>query len=286
MKKLDNAQVKSFLGVNLGCLMFAVGVVVFRNPNNFASGGMAGISLLLSSFFAGIPVGAIMMVLNLIVLVLGYLVLGKESGSRSVYGTFALAGFIWLVEILIPLQEPLTNQPFLELIYSVLIPGFGMALVFHFGATTGGTDIIAQILSKHFKWKVTTSLLFTDFLIALGAGLLFGVEAMLYSVMGVCLRTFAMDAVMESLKIHKVVVVISDKSAEIQEFIVKELHRGATVHKAQGSYTLQEKEVITTVLTRRQALALQQFVKACDQAAFITISNSTEIIGQGFGKFD
>lgn len=266
--------------------MFAFGVVVFRNPNNFASGGMAGISLLISSFFMEAPVGAIMMVLNIFALLLGYLFLGKKSGSRSVYGTFALAGFIWLLEVLIPLEGPITNQPFLELVYSVLIPGFGTALVFHFGATTGGTDIIAQVLSKYLKWKVSISLLVTDFLIALGAGLLFGVEAMLYSVLGVCLRTFAMDAVMESLKIHKVVVVISDKSAEIQEFISKELNRGATVHKARGAYTAHEKEVITTVLTRRQALRLQLFIKTHDPAAFITVSNSTEIIGLGFGKFE
>ena len=286
MRKITMAQIKSFMGINIGCLMFAVGIVIFRNPNNFASGGTAGISLLLSAFFANLPVGAIMMGLNFVVLVLGYIFLGKESGLRSVYGTFAVSGFIWLLELLIPLQGPLTDQPFLELIYSVLIPGFGVALVFHYGATTGGTDIIAQILSKYLKLKISTSLLAVDILIALGAGLLFSVEAMLYSVMGVFLRIFAMDGVMEALKIRKIVVVISEKSSEIQAFIAQKLHRGATVHKAVGVYTHQDKNVITTVLTRRQAYELQQFIKTLDPTAFITVSNSTEIIGQGFGKFD
>ncbi|MCL2840071.1 MAG: YitT family protein [Defluviitaleaceae bacterium] len=286
---MNTSKVKSFLGINLGCLMFAIGVVIFRNPNNFATGGMAGISLLFSSFFANIPVGAIMMILNVLVLGLGYLFLGKESGSRSVYGTFALSGLIWIVEILIPLDAPLTNQPFLELIYAVLIPGFGMALVFHFGATTGGTDIVAQIISKYTRLKISTSLLLVDFLIALGAGLLFSMEAMLYSVLGVFLRTFAMDAVMEALRIRKIVVVITEKeeiSEKIQGFIKENLHRGATVHKAVGVYTHHDKNVITTVLTRRQAYELQQFIKEHDTGAFITVSNSTEIIGQGFGKFD
>jgi len=286
LKKPTKSQITKFLGVNLGCFLFAFGVVVFRNPNNFASGGMSGLSLLISSFFPWVHVGAIMMALNTFVLVLGYVFLGKKGGSSSVYGTFALSGAIWLLEILIPLDGPVTNSQFMELIYSVFIPGFGMAIVFHCGATTGGTDIVAQILSKYFKIKISTALLVTDILIALGAGLLFGVEAMLYSVLGVFLRTFLMDSVMESLKIHKVVVVVSEKSKVIQNFITSEMHRGATIHKAHGAYTMREMDIITTVVTRRQAIKLQQFIKKEDPLAFITISNSTEIIGQGFERFD
>ncbi|MCL1788287.1 MAG: YitT family protein [Defluviitaleaceae bacterium] len=286
MKKPTKTQIFNFLGVNLGCFLFAFGVVVFRNPNDFASGGMSGLSLLLSAFFPWAPVGAIMMVLNVFVLGLGYLFLGKKSTVGSVYGTFALSGFIWLLEIFIPLSGPITDARFMELIYSVFIPGFGMALVFHCGATTGGTDIVAQILSKYFKWKVSVSLLVTDFLIALGAGLIFSVEAMLYSVLGVFLRTFLMDAVMENLKTRKIIVVISDKSAEIQQFITVSLNRGATISRAHGAYSMQEKDVITTVLNRRQAIKLQQFIKSVDPLAFITISNSTEIIGQGFDGFE
>ena len=285
MLKLTKKGFARFMGINLGCLMAAFGIVVFRNPNDFASGGTAGISLLAGSFLP-IPIGAIMMVLNIVVLLLGLVFLGKEKTANSLYGTLAISGFIWLIEVLIPLDAPLTNQPFLELIYSVLIPGFGVALIFHYGATTGGTDIVAQIISKYTKMKVTTALLITDFIIALCAGLLFSVAAMLYSVLGVFLRIFAMDSVMESLKIHKIVVVISDKSAQIQHFIANEINRGATVHKAYGVYTNQEKEVITTILTRRQALELQAFIKKIDPAAFLTVSNSTEIIGMGFGKFD
>ena len=286
MKILKNkTQWLHFLGVNLGCFLFAFGVVVFRNPNNFAAGGMSGLSLLLTSFFPGAHVGAIMMVLNMVVLLFGYIFLGKKSGHGSLYGTFALAGAIWILEILIPLDGPLTNSQFMELIYSVFIPGFGMAIVFHCGVTSGGTDIVAQILSKYFKWKISASLMITDILIALGAGLLFGLEAMLYSVLGVFLRTFLMDLVMENLKTRKIVVVISDKSAEIQSFITAEIHRGATVHQAHGAYSRRDISVVTTVVSRRQAIRLQQFIKTIDPAAFITISNSTEIIGQGFDRF-
>lgn len=279
-------QLLNFAGVNAGLLMVAFGIVFFRNPNKFASGGVSGFSLLMTYYFPQLPVGGIMLALNAVILGLGYIILGRDRGVSSVYGTFALSGVMWLLEIVFPLNHPLTDQKFLELVYSVFIPGFGSALVFHFGATTGGTDIIAQILSKFFKWKISTSLLATDFLIALGAGLLFGVEACMYSVLGVCFRSFLLDAVMESLRIYKVVVIISEKSMDIQHFICHDLKRSATVHTARGAYTVQEKEVITTVLSRRQALRLQQFIKTEDPAAFITVSNSTEIIGKGFGKFE
>jgi uncharacterized membrane-anchored protein YitT (DUF2179 family) len=275
-----------FIIINAGLLMVAAGIVLFRNPNKFASGGVSGFSLLLTYYFPNLPVGVIMLAINALILGAGYLVLGKDKSVNSVYGTFALSGMIWLIEVLFPLSRPLTDQKFLELIYSVFIPGFGSALVFHYGATTGGTDVIAQILSKVFKWKITTSLLVTDFVIALAAGLLFGPEACMFSVLAVCLRSFLMDSVLESLRIFKIVVVISEKSAEIQHFICRDLKRGATVHFARGAYTVQEKEVITTVLNRRQAQRLQQFIKGVDPGAFITVSNTTEIIGLGFGKFE
>ena len=284
--KLSKQQIIKFFGVNLGCFLFAFGVVVFRNPNNFASGGMSGLSLLIGTFFPWAHIGAIMMVLNIFVLALGYVFLGKKAGTSSVYGTFALSGAIWLLEVLIPIDAPITNSQFMELIYSVFIPGFGMALVFHFGATTGGTDIVAQILSKYFKIKISISLLVTDLLIAMGAWVLFSIEAMLYSVLGVFLRIFLMDIVMESLKIHKVIVVVSEKSDIIKTYITAEMHRGATIHKAKGAYTMRDLDVITTVVTRRQAVKLQQFIKKEDPLAFVTISNSTEIIGQGFGGFE
>jgi uncharacterized membrane-anchored protein YitT (DUF2179 family) len=286
LRNIDRKKILNFIGVNAGIFLVAFGIVVFRNPNKFASGGVTGFALLLTAFFPNLPVGGISLVLNAIILFAGYLILGKDKSISSVYGTFALSGMIWLLEILIPLTQPLTDQKFLELIYSVFIPGFGTALVFYFGATTGGTDIIAQILSKLFKWKIGTSLLAADFLIALGAGFLFGIEAGLFSVLGVCLRSFLLDSVLESLHIYKIVVIISDKSNDIQHYICHDLKRSATVHMARGAYTSNEKEVITTVVGRRQALKLQQFIKITDPAAFITVTNSTEIIGLNFGKFE
>jgi uncharacterized membrane-anchored protein YitT (DUF2179 family) len=266
--------------------MVAFGIHAFRNPNKFASGGISGLSLLLSHYFPFLPIGSLMFALNLFILGLGWALLGKQSGAKSIYGTFALSGMIWLLELIMPLQKTITTAKFMELIYSVFIPGFGGALVFHTGASTGGTDIVAQILKKFFHIRISYGLLMVDFIIALGAGVLFGVEACMYSILGVCLKSFLLDSVLESLRIYKIMVIISDKSKTIYNYIINEIHRGATVHMAQGAFTTSQREVITTVLSRRQALKLQQFIKKEDPAAFITISNSTEIIGKGFEGFE
>ncbi|MDR3239196.1 MAG: YitT family protein [Clostridiales bacterium] len=283
-RKQDSA--KEFLWINMGIFLVALGIHVFRNPNKFASGGVSGLSLLLSYYVPAWPIGSIMLILNLAILGLGYILLGKESGGKSLYGTFALSGMIWLLEVILPCTAPLTNAKFLELIYSVFIPGVGGALVFHNGGSTGGTDIVAQILQKFVHIRLGYALMVTDFIIALGAGLLFGVEACLFSILGVCLKSFLLEAVLENLRIYKIMVIISEKSKIIYRYICDDLRRGATIHMARGAYTVGDKEVITTVLSRRQALQLRQFIKKEDPAAFITVSNSTEIIGNGFRGFE
>jgi uncharacterized membrane-anchored protein YitT (DUF2179 family) len=277
---------KEFIMLNVGILMTAFGIHAFRNPNKFASGGISGLALVLSVYFPNLTIGTLMLTMNLIILAFGWFFLGKESGVKSMYGIFVLSGLIWLLEFVMPLDSPLTNEKFMEFVYSVFIPGFGAALVFHAGASTGGTDIVAQVLKKVFKIRISYGLLIVDMMIAISAGFKFGVQASMYSIMGVCLRTFLLNSVLESLRIYKIMVIISDKSKSIYNYIINEIERGATIHSAQGAYTVEQRQVITTVLNRKQALALQEFIKKEDPEAFITISNSTEIIGKGFEGFE
>ncbi len=289
ISNVDKSFVKNardFLMINFGVFLVAIGVHAFKNPNRFALGGVSGLSIVLSYYFENLPIGTLILVLNVILLLLAFILLGKEAALKSAYGTFALSGMILLFEFVIPIPTPLTNQKFLELLYGVFLPGIGIGIVFNYGATTGGTDIVAKILNKYLKTKVSLSLLITDFTIALCAGLLFGTEILLFSVLGVCLKIFVLDLFMESLQVYKIVVIISDKSDEIKSFICNVLERGATVHTASGAFTVEKKEVITTVLGRRQAKRLQLFIKNIDPKAFLTISNSSRIIGEGFNRFE
>ena len=277
---------REFLYINIGLILVALDIHIFKTPNHFALGGTSGIAIVLRHFFNNISVGTVMFVLNLIFLSLGYFILGKKFTLNSIYGSFSVSFLVWVFDFFWPIKSPLTNQKLLELIYSVFLPGVGNALVFSCNSTTGGTDILGKIINKLFKIKLSIVMLMLDFCIAFGTGLIFGVEACLFSVLGVFLKSFILDSVMESIHVYKIIVIISNQNEDIKKFICNELHRGATIHTAHGAFTEHNYNVITTILSRRQAIQLQNYIKKIDPMAFISVTNSSRIIGNGFERFD
>lgn len=279
-------RITDFMLINFGLLLVSIGICLFKIPNHFATGGVSGLAIIASSLFHKIDVGPMMMIINIILLIIGYFFLGSDFGSKTVYSSFALSGLVWIIQKLIPLSHPLTDDMLLELIYSILFPAVGSAIVFNCNASTGGTDIVAKILSKYTKLNIGKTLMLTDFVIAIGAGAVFGIKIGLYSALGLILKAFMIDFVIEGLNISKQMVIISSKDLEIREFIVKELHRGATIYKAEGAFTHKQENVISTIVSRRQAIKLRTYIRSIDSSAFITISNTSETIGKGFRNID
>lgn len=279
-------RITDFMLINFGLLLVSIGICLFKIPNHFATGGVSGLAIIASSLFPKIDVGPMMLIINIVLLIIGYFFLGSDFGSKTVYSSFALSGLVWILQKLIPLSRPLTDDMLLELIYSILFPAVGSAIVFNCNASTGGTDIVAKILSKFTNLNIGKTLMLTDFLIAVGAGAVFGIKIGLYSALGLILKAFMIDFVIEGLNISKQMVIISSKDLEIREFIVKELHRGATIYKAEGAFTHKQENVISTIVSRRQAIKLRTYIRSIDSSAFITISNTSETIGKGFRSID
>ena len=279
-------RITDFVLINLGLLLVGIGICLFKIPNHFATGGVSGLAIISTSFFPKIDVGPMMLIINIALIMVGYFFLGSDFGSKTVYSSFALSGIVWLIQKIFPLNQPLTDDMLLELVYSIIFPAVGSAIVFNCNASTGGTDIVAKILSKYTKLNIGKTLLITDFLIALGAGAVFGVKIGLYSVLGLIIKAFMIDFVIEGLNISKQMIIISSKHQEIRDYIVNQLQRGATIYKAEGAYTQVQETVISTIVSRRQALKLRSFIKSIDSQAFITISNTSETIGKGFRSID
>lgn len=279
-------RITDFILINFGLLLVSIGICLFKIPNHFATGGVSGLAIIFSSIFANIDVGPMMMLINIILIIIGYFFLGPDFGSKTVYSSFALSGIVWLIQKIIPLNHPLTDDMLLELVYSIILPAVGSAIVFNCNASTGGTDIVAKILSKYTKLNIGKTLLLTDFMIAVGAGAVFGIKIGLYSALGLIMKAFMIDSVIEGLNISKQMVIISTKDREILDYIVNELHRGATVYKAEGAFTHQAENVISTVVNRRQAIRLRAYIRSIDPYCFITISNTSETIGKGFRSID
>ncbi len=273
---------RSFALMNLGLLIVALGVHFFKAPNHFAIGGTTGVSIILSALFPGFNVGQLMLIINAALIVVGFIFLGKGFAAGTVYSSLMLAALIWLLEAIVPVSQPLTDDKLLELCFAVILPALGSGIVFNTGASTGGTDIVAMILSKHTSLEIGKALLLSDFIITIVAGLVFGVATGLYCVLGLIVKSLLLDNVIESINVRKLVTIVSKESKAIEAFITQKLHRGATISKACGAYTGEDKEVITTVLGRRQTVALRNYIRSIDHDAFLTIVNSSETVGKGF----
>ena len=264
-----------FIILNLGLIFTAVGIAIFKTPNHFAFGGTSGLSIILSTLFPKWNVGAFMWIVNAALVVLGFFFLGIRSMGWTVYSSFALSFYVSACEAIYPLSSPLTHDVFLELCFAVILPAVGAAMVFNVGASTGGTDIVAMILHKYTSLEIGRALLVSDLGIVL-------IAAYLYCILGMILKCTVVDSAIESLNLRKVCTIISKYPEQVEEFIINDLHRSATEQKAFGIYTKKEQKVMMTVLTRSETNRLRIHLRQIDPHAFITIVNSSEIIGKGF----
>lgn len=273
---------KEFLLINLGLVLVAAGIHFFKVPNHFATGGVSGLAIVIGHFFPKISIGPLMLIINILLLIIGYALIGRNFGSKTVYSSIVLSSMVWLLDKIYPLTKPFTNDTMLELVLAILLPAIGSAIAFNLNASTGGTDIVAKVLNKLTALDIGKALLVGDFVITVLAGFVYGIRIGMYSLLGLILKGFVIDSVIEGLNLRKQLVIISEKSELIQEFIIDKLHRGATIHIAYGAFTNREERVITTVANRGQAIALRNYIREVDPKAFITITNTSEIIGKGF----
>ena len=274
--------IKDYVLLTLGTVLVALSVYFFKFPNHFSTGGVSGLSIILGSVFPDITPGAYVFIINQLLLVAGVMVFGKSFGVRTAYVSLLLSGITWGLEYILPLSAPMTNEPLMELIFSVALHAIGSAILFNRQASSGGTDIVAMILRKFTSLNIGNALLCVDISITILSGLVFGIETGLFSVLGLAMKSVFVDMVLENINVHKVFQIITSKPDEITGYITDELKRGATRIDGEGAYTHEDKTIILTVVNRMQAVRLRQYAKRVDAQCFILITNTTEIIGNGF----
>ncbi len=274
-------KLKNFVIINFGIILLTLGVYFFKIPNGFSTGGVSGIGTLLGKITA-LSSGTWIFIINQSFLLLGFFLLGRGTGLKTVYCSIMFSALTWLLEIIVPLSAPISSQPFLELVYAILLTSIGSALVFYCGASSGGTDIVALILKKYTQMDVGKALLCSDFVIASSSFFVFGVEAGLFSLIGLFAKAILVDGVIDNLYASKYFVVITTEPEKVNDFIMKTLHHGATMHEAKGVFTDTDKYMIHTVCKRIEAIHLRAKIKEIDPHSFIIITTSSEIIGRGF----
>ncbi len=273
--------VKQFLVMTLGTVLLTVGVYFFKIPNGFSTGGVSGIGTILGKVTAISPAKWIS-IINIALLIFGFIFLGRETGAKTIYCSVLFSALTWLLEIVKPMYSPLTDETFLELIYAMLLTSIGAAMIFNSGASSGGTDIVALLLKKYARIDVGKALLAVDFLIAGSSFFVFGMKIGLFSMLGLFIKAFLVDSVIESLNSCKYFIVITDRSDEISKYIISKIHHGVTVTDAVGGYTNEKKQMVHTVCKRMEAIKLRSRVYEIDPHAFTIITTSSDIIGRGF----
>lgn len=270
-----------YLTLTLATLVMVAGVYVFKFPNHFSFGGVTGIAIVLGEVLPITP-ATINFIINMALLVLGFVFLGKSFGVMTVYVSILTSVGLSAMEHFFPLHAPLTTEPVLELIFAIVLPAVSAAILFNMGASGGGTDIVAMILKKYTSVSIGIALFFVDLAITVAACFVFDIQTGLFSFCGLMAKTLVIDGVIENINLCKYFTIVCDHPEPICEFITHTLNRSSTIYQAEGGYTHHKKYIILTVMRRSQAVQLRNFVKTEEPGAFIMITNSSEIIGKGF----
>lgn len=269
----------AYVYIIIGAAIVAVGFNVFLLPNEVASGGVSGISTILKGVFGWEP-GFVQYAFNIPLFIAGVIFLGKQFGARSLAGTLTLPLFV----ILTSSWEPATLNPLLSALFGGISVGVGLGIVFRGNASTGGTDLAAQIIAKYTGLTLGTSVMLIDGLIVLSAALVFDVEKGLYALIGLFVTTKTIDIIQLGFSQSKMVYIITNKQEEIRDAIYTEINRGVTKLPAVGGYTDAEKPILLVVVYQTEFSKLKHVIKAVDPTAFVIVSDAYEVLGEGFKR--
>lgn len=290
-KRLD--AVKYWALLNLGVFMLAAGVFFFKGPNNFATGGVSGIAIIISKYVThSVPFftqSVLNLIMNALLLIIGFIFLGRGCTFKTAYCSLVYTLEMYAMELIFKAcgidfstGYTLTDQKFLEFLYAMLLTGIGSAIMFNCRASSGGTDIVALIIKKYAKMDIGKALVVTDLLIASSTFFIFDTTTGLFSILGLFFKSFLVDGVIESIGKNKFVTIITANAELVAPFIIEGMKRSYTSFKAVGGYSGEEKTVMLTVCNRRQAYKLKMKIRQVDPAAFVILTDTSQIIGKGF----
>lgn len=272
-------SIVEYMYVIVGAAIIAIGFNVFLLPNQVASGGVSGISTILHGLFGWNP-GFIQYAFNIPLFIAGVVVLGKKFGIKSFIGTITLPFIVLLTNS----WGPWTDNPLLGALFGGIVVGLGIGLVFKGNASTGGTDLLAQIITKYTDISLGTSVLLIDGIIAISAAIVFDLEKGLYALIGLYVTTKTIDIIQLGLSQSKMVYIITMKQDEVRDAIYAEIDRGVTKLPAIGGYTREARPVLMVVVYQTEFTKLKQLIKNVDPSAFVIVSDAYEVLGEGFKR--
>ncbi|MBP2242016.1 uncharacterized membrane-anchored protein YitT (DUF2179 family) [Cytobacillus eiseniae] len=263
----------------IGAAIVAITFNVFLLPNKVASGGVSGISTILDSTLGWEP-AYVQWAFNIPLFIAGVIFLGKQFGAKTLVGTIFLPFVVFLTKDL----EPWTNEPLLASLFGGIGVGLGLGIVFRGKASTGGTDLAAQIINKYTGLSLGTCVAIIDGLIVLSAAIVFDIERGLYALLALYVTSKTIDLVQLGFSRTKMTLIITEKQLEVREGILNKIDRGVTKLTAYGGYTDSERPILMCVVDQTEFTKLKQLVQSIDPTAFIVVTDASEVLGEGFNR--
>jgi uncharacterized membrane-anchored protein YitT (DUF2179 family) len=272
-----NKHLYPLLMILLGSFIFSIGINTFAIANHLAEGGFTGIAILVHYVF-GWSTGYTILLLNIPLFFIGYRILGRKTMIYTIIGILATTLFL---EYTKDWQRPL-NDLLLAALYTGLLVGTGLGLIFRAGGTTGGVDIIARLCQKYFGLSIGQVILVADLLVITASIFIVGIDIMMYTLVSVFVGSRVIDFVVEGLTISKSVTIISNSAEEMANIITTQLERGVTIYSGKGAYTGDPKQILYVIVSPRQVPKLKQIISKVDPKAFVIVHDVREVIGEGF----
>ena len=271
---------KEYAIITIGVILVLISFEFFFFPNKIASGGVSGLALVINNIM-GIDTGIVMIIANVILFVLAFVFIGGNFGIKSMYAAFGLSFALSIIEKKYT-PVAVTSNLMLASIFGSVLLALGTAIMLTQDATTGGTSITAKILSKYAHIDFGKALLISDSIVIMLAMYTFGTELALFGLLSIYLTGNLIDKFIDGLNLSKQVMVFTNQEQLVSDYIIKDIDRGCTVFYGKGGYTGKDNCVILTILTRSQFIKLKKFIKDNDQNAFITVNETSEVLGKGF----
>lgn len=277
MKKKINW--KEYVTLTFGMLFVSAAVYYLMLPSKFVVGSISGLVMVLTNFIP-LSMSTLTLIMNVALLVVGFVFIGKEFGVKTVITSLLLPVYLRIFETVTPDVPPLTDEMLINVICYVLVISFGQALLFNANASSGGLDIVAKLLNKYIHVEIGKGLSIAGFVTAASSILVYDRKTLVVSLLGTYLSGIVLDNFIDGFHIRKRVCILSGKYREIQEFIVQDLHRGATLYPAYGGLDNKEKTEVVTILEKNEYAKLLNYIHKEDPSAFVTVSTVGEVIGE------
>lgn len=268
--------IKDFLVITFGAVLAAAAIYFFMLPSHVAVGSASALGMVLSNFIP-LPVSVITLALNVFLLIMGFILIGPEFGAKTVYTSIMVPVAMGAFEMIFPDFQSLTQDPLIEVLCYILVVGMAMAILFSRNASSGGLDIVAKIMNKYLKMDLGRAVSISGIVVALTSALCYDTKTVVLSVLGTYFGGMIVDHFIFGLNIKRRVCVISPKIDEITDFVLHQLHSGATLNEITGAYDRTPRKEIITIVDKHEYRRLMDFVKKADPKAFVTVYAVNEI---------